>query len=47
MANQTENILLKSPKIDNDSIDIYFNEDTNQNFEEPSQGKKRKKKNQQ
>ena len=46
-ANQTERILPTSPKIDNDNINIYFDEGTNENFDEPSQGKKRNKKNQQ
>ncbi len=36
----------KSPKINNDNADIYFDEDSHGKIDEPSQGKKRKIKNQ-
>jgi hypothetical protein len=39
--------LPKSPKINNDNAEIYFDEDSHGKTDEPSQGKKRNKKNQQ
>lgn len=37
----------KSPNINNDNTDIYFDEDAHGKIDEPSQGKKRNKKSQQ